>query len=312
MRLPGKVHIMEVGPRDGFQAEKQWIPTETKIQIINALSRTGVPEIQATSFVHPKAIPQLADADEVMAKIDRVPGVQYRVLVPNMRGLQRALAHKPDRVNLMMSVSESHNRSNANRSIDESLQDFEAMVKVADDAGIGVVGGMACTFGCPFEGEVPVSQLERVTKRYLEMGITDIGMADTIGVANPRQVYDVCAHMLDRFPQVHWKLHMHNTRDMALANILAAMQAGITGFDGAVGGLGGCPYAPGATGNIATEDLVNMLDEMGIETGVDLDKMIAVARMLQEIIPHRLDSSMVRAGKRTDLKPAPKEQQKIG
>ena len=245
MRLPDKVHVLEVGPRDGFQAEKQWIPTEKKIAIIDALSRCGFGEVQATSFVHPKAIPQLADAEEVMAKIDRLPGVSYRVLVPNMKGLQRALAFSPAKVNFMMSVSESHNRSNANRSIDESLRGFAEMVSVARDAGVGVIGGMACSFGCPFEGEVPVAQLERVTKRYLEMGITELGMADTIGVANPRQVYDVCAHMLDRFPDVTWGLHMHNTRDMALANILAAMQAGMTRFDGAVGGLGGCPYAPG-------------------------------------------------------------------
>ena len=312
MQLPGKVHILEVGPRDGFQAEKQWIPTEKKIEIVNALSRCGLPEIQVTSFVHPKAIPQLADAEEVMAGIDRAPGVGYRVLVPNLKGLQRALPHRPSKVNFMMSVTESHNRSNANMSVEDSLAGFAQMVPVARAAGGGVGGGMACSFGCPFEGEVPLARLERVVRRYLEIGIDEVGMADTIGVANPRQVYEVCCHMLDRFPQVTWSLHLHNTRDMALANVVAAMQAGITRFDGAVGGLGGCPYAPGATGNVATEDLVNMLAEMGIETGVDLDALIAVAKMVQDLVPHRLDSSMVRAGKRTDLKPAPREQQKIG
>ncbi len=311
MRLPSKVHILEVGPRDGFQAEHEWIPTERKIEIINALSRTGVPEIQATSFVHPKAIPQLADADEVMAKIDRHPKVEYRVLVPNMRGLQRALAQKPHRVNLMMSATESHNRSNANRSVEESLADFEQMVPVAREAGVEVVGGMACSLGCPFEGEVPIERLDWIAGRYLAMGVTEIGLADTVGVANPKQVYNVAAHLLDKFPGVSWGLHIHNTRDMALPNVLAAMQAGLTHFDGAVGGLGGCPYAPGATGNVATEDLVNMLDEMGVETGINLDALIAVAKMVQEVVPHRLDSCMVRAGKRTDLKPAPKEQQKI-
>ena len=312
MQLPGKVHIMEVGPRDGFQAEHQWIPTERKIEIVDAISRTGVPEIQATSFVHPRAVPQLADAEEVMGRIDRRPGVRYQVLVPNIRGLQRALPFKPDAIHLMMSVTESHNRANANRSVDDSLREFERLVPMAREAGMDVEAGMACVFGCPFEGDVPIEQLSRVIGRYREMGITRMSLADTIGVANPRQVYDTCARLLDSFPDVHWSLHMHNTRDMALANILAAMQAGITAFDGAVGGLGGCPYAPGATGNVATEDLVNMLQEMGVETGIDLDALIGVARMVQEVVPHRLDSAMVRAGKRTDLKPAPSEQQKIG
>ncbi len=312
MQLPARVKIVEVGPRDGFQAERQWIPTEQKIEIVNALSRSGIKDIQATSFVHPKAVPQLADAEEVMAGIDRVPGVEYRVLVPNMKGLQRALAFKPKRMNFMMSVTESHNRSNANCSIEESLKGFEAMALSAHEAGVQAVGGMACTFGCPFEGEVPIRQIERIAKRYLEMGITEMGLSDTIGVANPRQVYRVAARMLDRFPQVQWNLHLHNTRDMALANILAAMQAGMTSFESSICGLGGCPYAPGATGNVATEDLVNMLTEMGIETGVDLDALIALARRVQEVIPHRLDSCMVRAGKRTELKPAPTEQQKMG
>lgn len=311
MRLPSKAHIMEVGPRDGFQAEKQWIPTAKKIEIINALSRTGVPEIQATSFVHPKAIPQLADADEVMARMDRVPGVEYRALVPNMRGLERALARKPHRVNFMMSATESHNRSNANKSIEEALRQFAEMVPVARAAGVDVVGGMACSLGCPFDGEVPVSQLEWIVRRYLEMGITTVGLSDTVGVANPRHVYNTAAHMLDKFPEVKWHLHLHNTRDMALANVVAAMQAGMTEFDGAVGGLGGCPYAPGATGNVATEDVVNMLNEMGVETGVNLDAMIEVAKMVQEVVPHKLDSALVRAGKWVCL-PAPKEQAKIG
>ncbi|HEX2922739.1 MAG TPA: hydroxymethylglutaryl-CoA lyase [Chloroflexota bacterium] len=312
MKLPSRVTIVEVGPRDGFQAERQWIPTEQKIEIVNALSRTGIKDIQATSFVHPKAVPQLADAEEVMSKIDRPAGVEFRVLVPNMKGLERAIAYKPKRMNFMMSVSESHNRSNANCSIEESLTKFEPMAAMALEAGIEPVGGMACTFGCPFEGEVPVAQLERVTRRYISMGIKEVGLSDTVGVANPMQVYNVAAHMLDKFPDVQWNLHLHNTRDMALANVVAAMQAGMTSFESSIGGLGGCPYAPAATGNVATEDLVNMLTEMGIETGVDLDALIAIAKRAQEIIPHRLDSCMVRAGKRTDLKPAPKEQQKLG
>jgi hydroxymethylglutaryl-CoA lyase len=312
MRLPKRAYILEVGPRDGFQAEKAWIPTERKIEIIDALSKTGLPEIQATSFVHPKAIPQLADAEAVMKGIHRPAGMHYRVLVPNLKGLQRALALKPDKVHFMNSVTESHNHSNANRSVDESLDQIAEMFAVAKEASVPVVGGMACAFGCPFEGEVPIEQLERVARRYVEIGIREIGPADTIGVANPRQVYDVMSHLVDKFPEVTWNLHLHNTRDMALANVVAALQAGVSRFDGAVGGLGGCPYAPGATGNIATEDMVNMLQEMGVETGIDLDALIAVAKRLQEVINHPLDSCMVKAGRCTDLKPAPREQQKVG
>jgi hydroxymethylglutaryl-CoA lyase len=314
MKLPNKVHIMEVGPRDGFQAEKQWIPTELKIRFINALSRTGVPEIQVTSFVHPKAIPQLADAEEVMGGIDIVPGVSYRAMTPNMRGLHRALAFKDriDTVSFMLSVTESHNRANGNRSIEETFQEFEEMTPIAHAAGFVVSGSMVCSLGCPFEGEVPVSQMAKVADRYLSLGITNISLADTIGVANPRLVYRVVSDMLDKYPHVTWNLHLHNTRDMALANTLAAMQAGMTRFDGGVGGLGGCPYAPGATGNIATEDMVNMLHEMGIETGIDLDKLIAAARMQREFLPHAGDSAILRAGTRCELRPAPTEQRKIG
>jgi len=313
MQLPRKVHIMEVGPRDGLQAQKQWVPTEFKIDLINALSRTGVPEIQVTSFVHPKAIPILADADEVMAKIDIVPGVSYRAMTPNMRGLQRALAFT-DRINtvsFMLSVTESHNRANGNRSIEETFQEFEQMVPIAQGAGFTVSGSMICSLGCPFEGQPSMAQLEKVADRYLSLGVTNISLADTIGVVNPLLVYNVAAHMLDRYPQVTWNLHLHNTRDMALANTFAAMQAGITRFDGGIGGLGGCPYAPGASGNIATEDMVNMLHEMGIETGIDLDQLIAIAQMQRSAIPGAPVGTIVKAGKRTDLRVAPTEQRKI-
>ncbi|MGI5837545.1 MAG: hydroxymethylglutaryl-CoA lyase [Chloroflexota bacterium] len=312
MQLPKRVNIMEVGPRDGFQAEHQLIPTEDKIAIVNALAKTGISDIQVTSFVHPKAVPNLADAEEVMARMDRPTGVRYHVLVPNMKGLQRALPTKPDGIHLMMSVTESHNRANGNRSIEDAMREFQQMVPLALEAGIRVEAGMACVFGCPFEGEVPLSQLDRLIARHIETGVRYFSLGDTIGVGNPKQVYDICAYLLDKFPEAHWSLHFHNTRDMALANTLAAMQAGMTHFDGSVGGLGGCPYAPGATGNVATEDLVNMLHEMGVETGIDLDALIAVAKKVAALVPHPLESCMVKAGKRTDLKPAPKEQQKIG
>jgi hydroxymethylglutaryl-CoA lyase len=313
MKLPSKVHIMEVGPRDGFQAEKTWIPTEIKIRFINALSRTGVPEIQVTSFVHPKAIPQLADAEAVMGGIDIVPGVLYRAMTPNMRGLQRAIAFKDriDIVSFMLSVTESHNRANGNRSIEETFQELEQMAPVAHDAGFTVSGSMICSLGCPFEGQPPLSQMERIADRYLSMGITNISLADTIGVADPALTYRVVSHMLGKYPDVTWNLHLHNTRDMALANTLAAMQGGMSRFDGGVGGLGGCPYAPGATGNIATEDMVNMLHGMGIETGIDLEKLVACGRMQHEFLPHAGDSAIQRAGI-FRLREAPSQQRKIG
>ena len=311
MKFPPKVTVVEVGPRDGFQNEKQFIPTEKKIQIINALSQTGLKNIQATSFVHPKAIPQLADAEEVMAKIGRPPGVSYRVLAPNLRGVQRAISFKPQKINLMMSVTESHNRANANRSVDESLKDFESLVALIIDAGIEPSGGMACSLGCPFEGKVTLPQLARVIDRYIAMGIRSIGISDTIGTANPKLVYDVCAALKDRYPQIHWTLHLHNTRDLALANTLAGLEAGMTDFDSAIGGLGGCPYAPKATGNVATEDLVNMLDEMGIDTGIDLDALLTVAEMVREAVPHPLDSAVSKAGKPWILRPPPGQQVKV-
>ena len=308
----GKVTVAEVGPRDGFQIEKQFIPTDKKIEIINALSRTGLKVIQVTSFVHPKAIPQLADSEEVMSRIDRLPGISYRVLAPNLKGVLRAIPLKPDKINLMMSVTESHNRANANRSIEESLKDFENFIPMILDAGISVVGGMGCALGCPFEGRVSTQQIERVVDRYIAMGIRSIGIADTIGVGNPKLVYDVVSHLKKRYPEIHWHMHLHNNRDLALANILAAMQAGVTEFDGAIGGLGGCPYAPNAAGNISTEDLVNMLTEMGIETGVNLDALLSVSEMVQKVVPHPLNSALTKSGKPWVLQEAPVHQTKIG
>jgi hydroxymethylglutaryl-CoA lyase len=312
MNLPEKVTVVEVGPRDGFQNERPFIPTEKKIDIVNALARAGLKNIQVSSVVHPLAVPQLADAEEVMAKIDRLPGISYRLLVPNLKGCRRALPLKPDKINLMLSVSESHNRSNGNRSIEESLKEFEILVPMFLEKGVPVSGGMACTFGCPFEGKVPIRQIERIADRYVAMGIKSIGIADTVGVANPKQVYGTVAHLLDKYPDVQWLAHFHNHRDLGLANILAAMQAGLVRFDAAIGGLGGCPYAPNAAGNVATEDLVNMLAEMGIETGVDLDALLVVVEMVGQVIPHPLNSALLKSGKPWVLAKAPECQAKIG
>jgi hydroxymethylglutaryl-CoA lyase len=312
MKLPDKVTVVEVGPRDGFQNEKQLIPTAKKVEIINALARSGLKHIQVSSVVHPKAVPQLADADQVMAQIERLPGVSYRLLAPNLKGVQRALPLKPDKINLMMSVSESHNRSNANRSVEESLKEFETLVPMILESGIDVSGGMACTFGCPFEGKIPLRQIERVADRYVSMGIRSIGIADTVGFASPKQVYDTVVHLLDKYPDVHWLAHFHNHRDLALANIMAAMQAGLSEFDSAIGGLGGCPYAPNAAGNIATEDLVNMLTELGIETGVDLDALLVAAELVRQTIPHPLNSALLKSGRPWVLEKAPDSQVKLG
>lgn len=312
MNLPRKVTIVEVGPRDGFQNEKQFIATKRKIEIVDGLVRAGLKNIQVSSTVHPKAVPQLADAEEVMAGVDRRPDVSYRLLVPNLKGVQRALPLKPDAIDLMMSVTESHNRSNANRSIDETLREFELLVPMIEEKGIAVSGGMACGFGCPFEGKVPLRQIDSVVERYLGMGIRSVWIADTVGYAHPKQVYDTMAHLLDKYPEVQWLAHIHNHRDLGLANILAAMQAGIDRFDAAIGGLGGCPYAPNAAGNVATEDLVNMLDEMGVACGVDLDALLEAAGMVRETVPHPLGSALLKAGKPWVLAKAPDGQIRPG
>ncbi len=295
--LPKRVQVREVGPRDGFQAEHEWIPTDLKVETVNRLSRTGVTEIQVTSCVHPKATPQLRDAEEVLARIDRVPGVTYSVLVPNLRGAQRAIPARPDCLNLLLSATDSHSLANANATTADALKKLAEVVDAAAKAGIPVSGGMAVGLGCPFEGFPPIERLFWVVGEWRAMGLRELEIADTAGMANPALVYDRLSRLRDRYPDVQWGLHLHDTRRMATANILAALQAGVTYFDGAVGGLGGCPYCPGATGNIATEDLVHMLHEMGIETGIDLDALTDVARWVGEsVVKHPLESCVAKAG----------------
>lgn len=301
MQLPDRVTIHEVCPRDGFQPEEGWIPTATKIEIIDQLSKTGVPEIQVTSFVHPRAIPQLKDAGEVCAGIARNPDVQYDALVPNLRGAERAAEAGIPIWHLMLSASESHNQSNGNRAIHETLAGFEPVVELAARHGAVCHGGMAVAFGCPFEGDVPVEQLIDILGVLDGLGIRHFSLGDTTGMANPAQIYATMMTLQDRFPDADWTLHLHDTRGMALANVVAGLQAGITHYDSAAGGLGGCPYAPGATGNVATEDLVHMLDEMGIQTGVDLDAVISIARQIREIVGHDIESRILKAGKASEL-----------
>jgi hydroxymethylglutaryl-CoA lyase len=306
--LPGAVEVNEVGPRDGFQAEDEFIPTGRKVEIIDALSRTGVAAIQVTSVVHPKAVPQLADAEEVMARIERAPGVRYTVLVPNLRGAERAVPMNADGWELMLSVTDSHSLSNANRSTDEALKGMEPVVALAHENGVEVTGSMATALGCPFEGKVPFERVLYVAEAYRAMGVSHISVADTVGVADPRLVFETMSELKESLPDVALGLHLHNTRGMALANVVAALHAGVTEFDSALGGLGGCPFAPGATGNVSTEDLVHMLDPMGIRSGVNLDAVLAVSREVKKIAGHPLESAVARAGKSSDLHEAPRAQ----
>jgi hydroxymethylglutaryl-CoA lyase len=258
--------------------------------------------------VHPKAVPQLADAEEVMALIERVPGVRYTVLVPNLRGAERAVPMNADGWELMLSVTDSHSRSNANRSTDEALKGMEPVVALARENGVEVTGSMATALGCPFEGRVPFERVLYVAEAYRAMGVSHVSVADTVGVADPRLVFETISGLRERLPDVRFGLHLHNTRGMALANVLAALQAGVTEFDSSVGGLGGCPFAPGATGNVSTEDLVHMLALMGVRSGVDLDAMLAVAREVRKVVGHPLESAVARAGKASDLHEPPRAQ----
>ncbi len=301
-RLPDSVEINEVGPRDGLQNEHEFIPTERKVALINALSCTGVASVQVTSVVHPRAVPQLADAEQVMASIERRPGVRYTVLVPNMRGAERAVAMNVDGWELMLSVTDSHSRANANRTTEEALRGMEPVVALAREQGVEVTGGLATALGCPFEGKVPFERIVYVAEAYEAMGVRHLSVADTVGVADPRLVHETMSGLRERFPDTKLTLHLHNTRGMALANVLAAMQAGVRSFDSSIGGLGGCPFAPGATGNISTEDLVHTLELMGVRTGVDLDALLAVAREVQQIVGHQLESAVARAGKASQLR----------
>jgi hydroxymethylglutaryl-CoA lyase len=299
--LPTRVHVYEVAPRDGLQAESAFLSTDEKVRLVDALSHTGVERIQVTSFVRPEWIPQLADAADVMARIERVEGVEYDVLIPNRRGLERALAAGADSVYLVVSASATHNRRNLNREPHETLAEYAPLVEEARAAGLPVYCAVSTAFGCPYEGLTPDAAVLDLTARLLELGIAEIGLGDTTGMANPVHVERLCTALRRRHPHARLNLHLHDTRGMALANVLAGLRAGVDTFDGSVGGLGGCPYAPGATGNVATEDLVHMLGEMGIETGIDLDALIAVARQAEAAIGRELPGRVLRAGKVSEL-----------
>jgi len=276
--------------------ERAFIPTGVKIRLIDALSHTGLREIQATSFVHPQAIPQLRDAEEVMAGIERAPGVVYTALVPNERGAERAVAARVDRIEIVVSATDSHSLSNANMTTAEAMERAGKVAALGRDAAVDVAIGFATALGCPFEGVPPYERVEALVARAVEeFGLARVGIADTVGMANPALVSATIESLRQRFPATTFSLHLHNTRGMGLANLLAGCEAGVTHFDASVAGLGGCPYAPGATGNIATEDAVHMLEEMGIATGVRLDRLLDAARQVEQVVGHA-DSSVLRAG----------------
>ncbi len=306
MKLPESVTIIEVGPRDGFQMETRFIPTATKIEIINALAKTGIKRIEVTSFISPKAIPQMSDAAEIIAGIDRSGEVHVEALVPNPKGAENAARAGVDEMRIFVSASEAHNRSNVNRSIEESLTGFKEVTRIASEAKIPVGADIAVAFGCPFEGDIPIERLGGIVNRLLDLGAKDITLGDTTGMATPPIVRETCEYLLKFHSGLPLGLHFHNTRGIGLVNIYEALTMGLTTFESSVAGLGGCPFAPGATGNVCTEDLVYLLHELGIHTGIELSDLIQVAQKVEKVIGHPLPGQVMKAGQRLDLHPCRK------
>jgi hydroxymethylglutaryl-CoA lyase len=296
--LPAEVRIREVGPRDGFQNEPEVIATADKVRLIGMLAASGLRRIEVTSFVRADVIPQLADAEDVLAAVERPEGVAYSVLIPNERGLDRALAHRErfDEVNLFLSASETHNRKNVNRSIAESVEGLERTIARARGEDLRCEGVISVAFGCPYEGEVPPERVFELAERLVEAGCEEIAFGDTTGMANPRQVAEFFPAARERLAGVELTAHFHNTRGQGLANVLAALEQGVDSFESAFGELGGCPVPPGSTGNISTEDLVSMLEEMGVATGVELPALIEASRAAQETLGRPLGAHVLRAG----------------
>jgi len=299
-----RIYFNEVVTRDGFQMEPSFVETDDKVALVDALSECGFAKIEVTSFTSPKAIPMLRDAEEVMGRIRRVPGVEYTVLVPNMRGAERALESRADELNLVMSTSETHNLANLRMTREKSFAALADVIRVVDGRTPVNVSLSTC-FGCPMEGDVTQAEVLRWAQRFADLGVRGLTICDTTGMAHPAQVARMAEALQQKFPGQQLTLHFHNTRGMGLANLLAAVQSGIVRFDGSLGGLGGCPYAPGASGNICSEDAVHMLDAMGYDTGIDLSKLLAVARRLPRIVGHEVPGQVAKAGRIGDLHPAP-------
>ena len=296
--LPGSVKIREVGPRDGFQNEPETISTADKVALIDLLSATGLRRIEVTSFVRPDVIPQLSDAAKVLAAVQRREGVAFSVLIPNERGLDRALEMRErfDEVSVFLSASETHNRHNVNRSVADSLAGLEPTLSRAGEAGLRREGVIATSFGCPYEGEVPVERVFEIAERLAAVGCEEVGFGDTTGMANPRQVHEFFAAARERLAGIELTAHFHNTRGQGLANVVAALEEGVESFESSFGELGGCPVPPGSTGNVSSEDVVSMLHEMGVATGVELPRLIEASRAAEEVLGRSLGAHVLRAG----------------
>ena len=294
MNLPEKVNLIEVGPRDGFQAESKPIPTDLKVEIIEALADAGIRHLQVTSFVHPQWVPQMADAEEVCRRIPRTPDVLYRALSLNRKGVERAHAAGVTRLDLSISVSDTHSRKNANVSVDEAMTNLKEMVDLARQEKMEVRVGLQCAFGCAFEGPIPAERILKMTEELLSMKADMISLADSTGMANPLQVKQLLTQLLPMAEETPLVLHLHDTRGAGLANLTAALECGVSWFDTALAGLGGCPFIPGAAGNIATEDTLYLLHSMGIETGIDLPKVAECSHRLEQFLGRPLPGKMYR------------------
>lgn len=299
-----RIYFNDVVTRDGFQIEPNFIPTDDKVKLIDELSQCGFAKIEVTSFTSPKAIPMLRDAEEVMGRIKRFPGVEYTVLVPNLRGAERAFESKADEFNLVMSTSETHNLANLRMGREKSFLGLADVIRYVDGKTPINVSLSTC-FGCPMEGDVPQAVVEAFAQRFADLGVRGLTICDTTGMANPTQVAKMAIALQQKFSDLQLTFHFHNTRGMGLANVLAAVQSGIVRFDGSLGGLGGCPYAPGASGNISSEDAIHMLDAMGYDTGIDIPRLIGLARELPLIVGHAVPGQVAKAGSTCDLHPAP-------
>ena len=294
--FPASVKVKEVGPRDGLQAESAILSTEDKLRLIDCLADAGLREIEASSFVHPEAIPPLADAEDVFAGLARRPGVVYSAIVPNEKGAERAVEAGADEVQVFLAATESYNQNNVQMSVEESLQQATRIAEIVRGADTPFVAVLSVAFGCPYEGPVAQERVLELSGRLIELGAEEITYGDTTGMAYPTQVRELSEAYRERYPEVPLRMHFHNTRGMGLANVLATLEAGVDRIDASVGGLGGSPFAAGATGNISTEDLVHMLHEMGIETGVNLEALIGCAQLLEELLEHELPGQVMKAG----------------
>lgn len=301
MNQPNAITLCEVGLRDGLQNEKQCLPSREKIALARKLIDAGFRVIELGSFTHPKAVPQMADTDDLFRALGDTPGVELRALVPNLRGVTRAIDSGCKKVKLNVSASRQHNLKNLNMTPEESVAGFASCVTASDEAGIAISGSISMPFASPWEGITPIETVDSIIEAYLNVGIGEISLSDASGMATPVQVGRLCAHVLEKYPQCSWWLHFHNTRGMAMANMIAAMDMGMTQFDTSFGGLGGCPFVPGAAGNLSTEDVVHLCDESGIQTGIDILKIMQLSRHLQTLLGHDLDSYILRAGRSADL-----------